>query len=63
MFVTDCDAKIVKFSCASVSRENVLYDERFVGRTTHQINTVMKTLMQSDKISTSKTLKHLVTEN
>lgn len=58
-FINDCASTIPAVFGASVSANKVAYSHRWVGCITHQLNTVMKTAVESKAISGSKILKHL----
>lgn len=58
-FVTDSAAVMPKVFGASVSQKKVPYGERWLPCITHQINTVMKTVIQSPKIKDSEIFRNL----
>lgn len=59
-FLTDWGAVMAKVFGASVSSKKIACRHRWVGCISHQLNTVMKTVIESDEIKSSTISKTLV---
>lgn len=58
-FITDCASTMPKVFGSSVSPNKVPYSHRWAGCITHQLNTVMKSTIESEIIKSSQIMKDL----